>query len=327
MKNAAFIRLLAVVGTMAGATLGISAAWAQQDYPNKPIRLVTMYAPGSNSDANARYAGSKLGEQIGVNFIIDNKPGGGGLAALRDVYRAQPMGYSILLANTSFVGNTVAFKDPLYKIDDYTPVGVLGQTHYGLIMHDSIPANTLGEFVAWAKANPGKVNYGGIGAAAGSTLNAERLKQMAGIDMTGIQYKGGDPVSIALLAGEVHVYFATLNTARNRMQNKQIKGLATTGEERSSILPNVPTFTELGYPGMNTSSWHALFAPATIPAPMIAKLRDGFVKAGATPEWKTRMANNELEPFKGSNEQFMAKIRKEAAQLVEDYKRLKLPQE
>jgi tripartite-type tricarboxylate transporter receptor subunit TctC len=316
-----------LTATLASAlAAGSLGAAAQADYPSRPIRLVTMFAPGSNSDANARYAAVKLAEPLGVNVIVDNKAGGGGVIAIRDVYRAQPMGYSVLLANTGFVGNTVAYKEPGYKVDDYTPMGIMGQSYYGLIMHTSIPVKNLKEFVAYAKANPNKINYGGIGPAAGSTINAERFKQQAGINMLGVQYKGGEPVSVALLAGEVHVYWATLNTARNRMKNKQIIGLAITGDERSRILPDLPTFQEMGYPDMDTASWQVILAPSALPAPMLAKLRNSFDQASNSPEWKERMMNNELEPFKGTREQFMAKVRKEAAQLADDYRRLKLPQ-
>ena len=298
-----------------------------QDYPTRPIRLVTMFSTGSLSDTNARYVGAKLGEQLGVTLVVDNKPGGGGIIALRDVYRSQPLGYSILLSNTAFVSNTYYYKEPVYKIEDYTPVGVVGQSHYALIMHNSIPASNLAEFVGWAKANPSKINYGGVGPAAGNTLNAERFKQAAGINMVGIPFKGGEGVAIALLAGQVHVYWATLTTARTHMRNAQIVGLAITADERSNILPQLPTFTELGYPTMNAASWQALFAPSATPAPMINRLRDAFVKVADGSEWKARMERNEFEAFRGSPDQFMAKIRQEAAQLADDYKRLKLPQE
>ena len=322
MKQALLWRSLA----MAGAAL-LPAAAAAQDYPNKPIRLVTMFAPGSNSDATARFSGVKLSEQLGVNVLIDNKPGGGGIAALRDVYRAQPMGYSILQSNTSFVGNTLAFKEPGYRIEDYTAIGVLGEGYYGMIFHNSVPVKTLAEFVAYAKAHPGKLNYGSLGPAAGSTLNAERFKQAAGIDMVGIPFKGGEPVSIALLAGDVHVYWATMGTARNRMQNPQIRGLAVTSPERASILPDLPTFKELGYPMMDASSWQAWFAPAAMPAPMLAKLREGFAKASKGQDWQTRMERNELDPFTGTPDQFMVRLKKEQAQLAADYKRLNITQE
>jgi tripartite-type tricarboxylate transporter receptor subunit TctC len=289
--------------------------------------MVTMFSESANS-SRYRYVATKLGEQLGVSIIIDAKPGGGGVIALRDVYRAQPMGYSLLLANNNLVGNSFAYKNPGYRIDDYTPVGVMGLSPYALIMNaDAVPASNLAEFVAWAKANPGKVNYGSLGPAAGSNISAERFKLMAGISMTGVPYKGGDQMAQGMLAGDIHITWISLNSARVRMQNKQIIGLATTGEERSALLPNIPTFRESGYPEMDTATWYAVFAPSTMPATMLVKLRGAYAAASSAPEWKAVMQKNELDPFKGNLDQFMVMVRKEAALLGADYKRLNLPQD
>lgn len=297
-----------------------------QDYPSKPIRMVTMFSENANSN-RYRILAIKLGEQLGVNIIIDAKAGGGGVIATRDVYRAQPMGYSLLLANNNLVTNTMAYKEPGYKIEDYTPVGVLGLSPYALVMNRIVPVTTLTQFVGWAKANPGKINYGSLGAASGSHLSAEQFKQLTGISMTGVPYKGGDQMALAMLAGDVHVTWISPNSARIRMQNKQIIGLATTGDERSSLLPDMPTFKELGYPEMNGNTWYTLFAPAIMPIVMLTKLRDAYSKVSNTGEWKELMHQNDLDPFKGSLEQFMATVRREALQLGSDYKRLNLPQE
>lgn len=315
---------LAMLTTVMAALPLMSRA---QDYPSKPIRMVTMFSESANSN-RYRYVAAKLGEQLGVNVLIDAKPGGGGVIALRDVYRAQPMGYSLLLANNGLVGNTFAYKDPGYRIDDYTPVGVMGLSPYAMVMNaNAVPAKNLAEFVAWARANPGKANFGSLGPAAGSNISAERFKVMAGIDMTGVPYKGGDQMALGMLAGHIHVTWISLNSARARMQNRQIIGLASTGEERSALLPNVPTFRESGYPEMDTATWYAVFAPVAMPAPMLTRLRTAYATASSAPDWKTVMEQNELDPFKGSHEQFMAMVRKEAALLAADYKRLNLPQE
>ena len=298
-----------------------------QDYPSKPIRMVTMFSESANSN-RYRYVATKLGEQLGVNVLIDAKAGGGGVIALRDVYRAQPMGYSLLLANNGLVGNLFAYKEPGYRLEDYTPVGVMGLSPYAMVMNtNAVPAKNLTGFVAWAKANPAKANFGSLGPAAGSNISAERFKQMAGINMTGVPYKGGDQMALGMLAGDIHVTWISLNSARARMQNKQIIGLASTGDERSPLLPQVPTFKEMGYPEMDTATWYAVFAPAAIPAPMLAKLRAANAAASSTAEWKGVMEQNELDPFKGTHEQFMAMVKKEAALLGADYQRLKLPQE
>lgn len=325
--SATLTRLAALPALLILLILGMPRAALAQAWPNKPVRMVTMFSENANS-SRYRYVGNKLGEALGVSVLMDAKPGGGGIIALREVYRAQPLGYHLLLANNNFVGNTLAYREPGYRIEDYVPVGVMGQSPYALVLNSAIaPVNTLARFVAWARANPGKVNFGNLGAASGSNLSAERFKQMAGIGMTGVPYKGGDQMALAMLAGDIHVTWISINSARVRMQNRQIISLATTGDERSALLPDVPTFRESGYPDMDATSWYALFAPATLPAPMLARLREIWARAEATAEWKGVMQQNELEPFKGSLEQFMAVVRKEAAQLAADYQRLKLPQE
>lgn len=317
-------RILVIGFTALIATLPLLSR--AQDYPNKPIRMVTMFTENANSNRYRQLA-IKLGEQLGVSIIIEAKAGGSGVIATRDVFRAQPMGYSLLLASNNFVFNTFAYKDPGYRIDDYIPVGVMGQSPFALIMNSAVPATTVAQFVSWARANPGKVNYGSLGAASGSAINAERFKQMTGISMTGVPYKGGDQMALAMLAGDVHVTWISLNSARARMQNKQIIGLASTGDERSSLLPNLPTFRETGYPEMDANSWYALFAPSAIPATMLVKLRDAYIKVSDASEWKALMQQNDLDPFNGNMDQFMAAVRKEAVKLGDDYKRLNLPQE
>lgn len=319
--------LRGVLAAAFAALIGIPPLVQAQDYPNKPIRMVTMFGENANSNRD-RFAATKLGEQLGVNILIDSKPGGGGVIALRDVHRAQPMGYSLLLASNGLVGNTFAYKDPGYRIDDYTPVGVLGISPYAMVTNANVvPARNLTEFVAWAKANPGKVNFGNFGLAHDSNISAERFKLMAGINMTGVPYKGGDQMALAMLAGDIHVSWISINSARARMQNKQIIGLAHTGKERSALLPNLPTFKEMGYPEMDTATWFAVFAPSSMPGSMLIRLRAAYATASGALEWKTAMERNGLDPFDGNPDQFMAMVKKEAAQLGADYKRLNLPQE
>ena len=297
-----------------------------QDYPSRPIRMVTIYTENAGS-VRERLLANRMGEQLGVAMVYESKAGGSGVIAMREVYRAQPMGYSLLMTSNNFIGNTLAFKEPGYRIDDYTPVGVMGLTPYALVMNRALPATSLAQFVAYAKANPGKINYGSLGLASGSNISAERFKQMTGISMTGIQYKGGDQMALAMLAGDIQVSWLTLNSARTRMQNKQIMGVATAGDERSAQMPELPTFKELGYPEMDTNSWYAVMAPAALPAPMLAKLREAYTRVTDNAEWRALMVQNQLDPFKGTHEQFMAAVKKEAAKLSADYKRLNLPQE
>ncbi len=317
-RGCAAAGILAGMGCMPG-----SQAWAQ-DYAVRPLRLVTMFAPGASADQHGRHIAARLTEQLGQQVIVESKGGAGGLLAVRDVIRTQPLGYSMLLANPSMVGNSIAYRDPGYKPEDLAPIGVMGQTYYGMMIHVSVPAKTVAEFIAHAKAHPGKLNYGGLGAAAGSTLSAERFKQAAGVDMVGIPFKGGDPTAAALLAGEIQVYFATLSTVKVRMKSPQIRVLAITSQQRSTALPELPTFRELGLPAVQAANWNAVFVPTPTPAPMQRRLREAYAKAAASEEMKTMVESQGYEPWTGTLEQFSTSLRSEAAQLVEDYRRLKI---
>jgi tripartite-type tricarboxylate transporter receptor subunit TctC len=297
-----------------------------QDFPVRPVRLVTIFAPGSASDVHARFLSAKMGPLLGQLVIVDNKPGGGGLVATRDVLRTQPFGYSFLYSTPEVVGNAFAYKEPGYKMEDLTVMGPFGLGSYGLIINNqNIPAKNVAEFVAYAKANPGKLNYGSLGPTAANTILAERLKQAAGIDMVGIPFKGGDPLSVALLAGDVHVYFATFYTAMQRMRNKQITGLAATSLERMKAMPDLPTLKELGYQDMVMTYWSATFLPAPTPAPIVQKLRDTLRQVTANQETKDLLAKQAIDTWSGTVEQFAAFIKKEGTDLQADYKRLNIP--
>lgn len=312
---------------LAAAALGLNPVWAQ-DYPSRPLRWVTMFPPGSATDLAARFASGGMSEQLGVPIVIDAKPGGSGLIAIRDVLRAQPLGYSLLQTNPALVANTFAFKEPGYKLEDYTPVGVLGWSYYIMMLNQTkVPAKNLQEFVAWARANKGKLNYAGLGTATPPTLYAERFNLAAGIDMLGITYKGGDPAGMALLAGDVQVYWATQSTTRQRTQTPGIIPLAVVAEERTKMFPQVPTFREAGFPQLADAIWTAAMAPSATPAPMVAKLREAYLKASARPEWQAQMEKMEFTPYQGTMEEFRSRLRQEAAQTGEAFRVLKLPQE
>lgn len=307
--------------------LGLAPTWvaAQTDeFPVRPLRLVTMFAPGAAADQNARYIASRFSEQLGQNVIVENKPGAGGVVGTREVLRAQPIGYTLLLTNPSFVGNTFAYREPGYRMDDFAVVGVTGQTYYGMMVHASVPGKTLAEFVSYARAHPGKLNYGRLGAAAGSAFSAERFKQAAGVNLVPISYKGGESTTVAMLSGEIQVYFATLSSVKPRLRHPQIKVYGVTAPHRSQILPDLPTFKELGYPTVVASNWNAVMAPATVSPAILRRLRDAFTKAAATPEMKAMMESQAYEPWTGTLEQFAAGLRVEAVQMADDYKRLNI---
>lgn len=298
---------------------------AQQDYPNRPVRLVTLYAAGSNSDVTARFVAKLLTEQLRQPVLVDNKGGAGGLIGTLEVLRAKPDGYTILFAAPGLASNVFAVRNPQYKFEDFTPLGVVGLSYYGFIINSAVPANSVAELVGYARANPGKLNYGSLGVAGVSTILAERLKHAAGIDMVAVPFKGGEPLNHALVSNQIQVYFPTLAVARQRIKLPQIRALAVTSPQRSRILPDLPTFKEAGYPEVSDLTfWEALYGVAILPAPVLNKLRGTWAQIAATPEFKARQESVERELWTGTLEQFAAFVKRETDALAADFKRLKI---
>ncbi len=317
-------RLLSGVTLVIITALLLTNAWSQ-DYPARPIRMVVFYAIGSSSDLHSRVVAQRLGEQIGQPILVENNGGASGIMAMRSVYRAQPAGYTLLFSTNPLVGNLYAFKDPQYRLEDYALVGTAGTTTYALMVNTNVPGKTIQEFVAYARANPGKLNYGSSGPTSGTNILSERLKAAAGIDMVMVPFKGGEPATAALLAGDIHIYFSTVGAVRTRLKSPQIKALAVSDEQRAGILPDLPTFKEAGYPSVSLGVWFAIFAPAATPAPAMQKLRDAMARANATPEMKKQLERVEMEAWTGNLEQFMTYIKAEGAAIREDYRKLKIP--
>jgi tripartite-type tricarboxylate transporter receptor subunit TctC len=311
--------------TLAALTFGACATPAVADaFPTRPLRLITIFAAGAAADQHARYLAGKFSEQLSQNVIVENKPGAGGVIGTRDALRSRPPGYTLLLTNPSLVGNTIAYKEPGYKVEEFATVGVVGQTYYGMMVHTSVPGKTLSEFIAYAKANPNKLNYGRLGAAAGSMFAAERFKQATGIEMVGITYKGGETTTVAMMSGEIQVYFATLSSVKPRLTSPQIRVYGVTAPKRSPALPEVPTFSELGYPTVLASNWNAVMVAAETPPAILRRLREAFSKAAATQDMKTMIETQAYEPWTGTMAQFTAGLKTEAALIAEDFKRLNI---
>jgi tripartite-type tricarboxylate transporter receptor subunit TctC len=312
---------------LAIAMLLFCALAVAQDSSRRPLRLVTMYAPGGASDDTARFLTAKFSEILKVPVIVENKGGAGGLLATLDVLRSQPLGSAMLLGHPALVANLFALKNPQYKLSDFTALGVIGIADYALIIHTMVPAKNLREFVAYAKANPDKLNYGALSAAGVSTILAERLKEAAGINMTQIPFKGGGPAAVALLAGQIQVYFPVTSVARQRLQNKQIAALAVTGEKRSNLLPDVPTFSELGYTALSgLAFWDGVFAPSAAPAQTLAPLRAAMATISSSPEMQARRIRLERDPWEGSMLEFEAYIRRSGEMLEADFRKLNIQQ-
>lgn len=306
-------RIFLSVFVVASHWLLFSSVWAQ-DFPVRPLRLVTIFAPGAAADQHARYIASKFSEQLGQPVLVDNKPGAGGLIGTRDVLRAQPPGYSLLLTNPSMVGNTFAFREPGYRLEDFTPVGVMGQTYYGMMVHSSAPGKTLTELVAHAKANPGKLNYGSSGNATAPHLTTEMLKVETGIDIVHIPFKGAGPAMMEFLGGRVDIYFDSLTIMKQNLSSGRYRILGIATKKRSPLAPEIPTLDEGGVKGFESVGWFGVLAPAGTPQPVTDKLSREISTIIRDGEMQKRLRDMGLDPVGSTGAEFRDYMKQEFTQ-------------
>ena len=272
-----------------GTCLLTSLACAQ-NFPDRPITLVVPNPPGGLVDTSARLLSEPLTRVIGQPVVVDNKPGASGNTAYQYVAKAKPDGYTLLISYSGYhVGNPALMdKLPWDPVKDFSPVALLTVSTNVIAVHPSIPVNNLKELIAYAKANPGKLNYASQGNGSVSHIGTEIFKQTTGVDMVHVPYKGSGPAIQDVLAGQVQVFITTPPSVMQHVQSGKLKGLAVTGTNRHPGMPNVPTTSEAGLPTFQLESWVALYAPAGTPAPVIAKLTDSVKKSLTLPEVKER---------------------------------------
>lgn len=272
-----------------GIALGISLAHAQS-FPDRIITLVVPNPPGGLVDTSARLLSEPLSRVIGQTVVVDNKPGASGNIAYQYVANAKPDGYTLLVSYSGYHVGNPALMDKLSwdPVKDFSPVALLTISTNVIAVHPSVPVNSLKELIAYAKANPGKLNYASQGNGSVSHIGTEIFKQTTGVDMVHVPYKGSGAAIQDVLAGQVQVFITTPPSVMQHVQSGKLKGLAVTGKNRHPGMPNVPTTAEAGLPSFQLESWVALYAPAGTPAPVIAKLTESVKKSLALPEVKER---------------------------------------
>ena len=272
-----------------GLTALTSIASAQS-FPDRNIVLVVPNPPGGLVDTSARLLSEPLTRVIGQTVVVDNRPGASGNIAYQFVANAKPDGYTLLISYSGYhVGNPALMdKLPWDPVKDFSPIALLTVSTNVIAVHPSVPVNNLKEFIAYAKANPGKLNYASQGNGSVSHIGTEMFKQSTGIEMTHVPYKGSGPAIQDVLAGQVQVFISTPPSLMQHVQSGKLKGLAVTGKSRHPGMPNVPTTAEAGLPSFQLESWVGLFAPAGTPAPVITKLTESVKKSLALPEVKER---------------------------------------
>ncbi len=293
----------------------ISASVLAADaYPTRPIRLLVPFAPGGGSDTTARILTPKLHDAMGQAWVVDNRGGAGGNLAAEIVAKANPDGYTLLLGfNTILTVNPTLYKLGFSMEKDLAPVTMLATAQYILVLHQSVPANNLKEFVALAKQKPGAFNFSSGGAGTPLHLAAELFSKRAGIKMTHVPYKGGGPAAAALLGGEVQVLFGSIAASMQHVKSGRLKAFATTGLRRSKVAPELPTMVEQGYPGFDVGSWYAFLTPANTPAGIVRRLRDESLKVIAMPEVQQSLSRQGLEPETSTPQELAARIKSETA--------------
>ena len=297
-----------------------STAWAQgivANYPNKPVRMVVPFAPGGSSEIVGRLIGQKLAELWGQQFVIDNRPGGGGSIGAETVARATPDGYTIMFTNPGpGLHNVLLRKKPSYSLNDFAPIVYIGYTSNLIVANPKFPPNNAKELVAYAKANPGKVNWASPGTNSNPHISLEMLKAATGIDVVHIPYKGSGPALTDLVAGQVDALYASRISAENYLKAGWLKVLGVSGTKRQPGMPDVATFTEQGVKGADSILWFGLLAAARTPRSVIEKLNGGVNKALQMPDLRQRLEQLGVEIEGGPPEKFGALIRSEAARLA-----------
>ena len=297
------------------ALLPMTTALAQS-WPDKPLRVIVAFAAGGLTDTMARTLQPRLAEFLGQPVIIENRGGAGGTLAEAQLAKSAPDGYTLMLSADSVPANPHLFKGLGYDaFRDLLPVTLVAQVPLTLIVHPSVPAATLQEFIAHARARPTPVNYASPGTGTGNHLYVELFKGLAGIEMTHVPYKGGGPAMADLLGGQVEALLLSVTLATPQVRNGKVRALATAGRNRSLLLPQVPTFIESGFANFTVSTWTGLFLPAGTSAPIAQRLHNEFGKAARSPEVEARFRDLGAEVVMNSQADFSALLRSENERL------------
>jgi tripartite-type tricarboxylate transporter receptor subunit TctC len=282
------------------------------EYPARPVNLVVAFTPGGPSDVLARILGRQLDKILGQTFVVENRPGGAGNIAAEAVARAAPDGYTLLMGNNGLLAtNQSLFKKLNFDAEkDFAPISLIGSQPNILVVNPALGINTMGELIAYAKARPGKLNYGHSGYGAAAHLSAELFKSEAKLDIVSVSYKGAAPALQDLIAGQVQLMFATSASVVGFLQAGTLKPLAVTTLKRFSLMPELPTVAE-SLPGFDATTWHGVVAPAATPKPIVATLNRAIVQALAQPETLKQLHDLGVEVGSITPEEFAAYIKSE----------------
>jgi tripartite-type tricarboxylate transporter receptor subunit TctC len=301
-----------ILGITAGCLFATSVVFAAESYPVKPVHIVVAFSAGGTTDILARSVGQQLSERMKQPFIVENKPGGGGNIGTEFVVRSPPDGYTLIVDSVG----PIAVNPTLYKglnydpLTDLVPIVQIANVPNVLVVHPSLGVKDVGELVAYAKANPGKLYYGSTGIGTSSHLSGFMLGKRADIDITHVPYKGADALN-DLLSGRVQFMFATIPSVIQHIEAGKLLALAVTSPKRSRSLPNVPTVTESGFPNFEAGSWFGFFAPKGTSQAVVAQLNVAVNDILAVPSIQEQMIREGADPAGGTSAEFAQFVRRE----------------
>jgi tripartite-type tricarboxylate transporter receptor subunit TctC len=303
---------LALASALAATASGRASA---QAYPARPIRLVVPSTAGAGvTDIMARLVGQKLGESLGQQVVVDNRPGASGILGSELVAKAPNDGYTLLIANVSLIVNPYLYaRMPYDPLADFMPITMVNTAPQQLVVHPSVPATTVAELVTYAKTRPGQLNYGSGGLGSTPFLAAELFKSITGIDVVHVPYKGGGPAIAELVGGQLTFMIENVPGTMPHVKSGKLRALAITSTQRSPLAPDLPTMIEAGVPGYEMDAWNAIFAPKGTPPDILARLHAELVRVLRGPEMKEQCAALGAEPIGNTPDELAAFLKADKA--------------
>jgi len=298
---------------LCAALIALALPASAQDYPTRQIRLIIPFPPGGSNDVVGRIIAGQLSEKLGKQVFVDNRSGAGGVVGSDLAAKAAPDGYTLLIVSIAHSVNPWLYKLPYDPVKDFVPVSIIATGTNVLSVNPSVPVHSVKELVDLAKQKPGVLNYASAGIGSFQHLSGELFKLMAGVNIVHVPYKGGGPSMLAVIAGEDQVMFSSIVQTVPNIQSGQLRALATGGEKRSPILPDLPTIAEAGVPGYEATNWWGIIAPAGTPQPIVAKVHDAVAELLDSEKTKKFLDNEGAAPVHMSSAEFGAFITAEIA--------------
>jgi tripartite-type tricarboxylate transporter receptor subunit TctC len=314
------MRHLRAIAVLA-AVLSASAAVAQT-YPARPVKIIVPFAAGGPADIYARVVGEKLQAALGQSFVIEDRPGGGAIVGTDAVAKSPPDGYTLLMmSNTHTVNESLFSEKPYQLMRDLVPVAPVNYSDLVMVVHPSVPASTLAEFIALAKAKPGEMNFGSGGSGTSNHLGGELFNNVAGVKLVHVPYKGVNLAMNDVLAGNIQLVLIGIPAAAPNIKSGKLRALAVLARTRAAALPEVPTAAEAGLPDFDVTTWYGVLAPAGTPRAIVTRLNGELVRIMHAPDLKERLATLATDPVTSTPEEFAAYIKQEMARWAEIVRR------